>query len=217
LLRFASPYRLLGLAQLDIDVVALAQALQGLQFVAVGGDQAALHAEVAAHRLQVGDGLVELRLGLGDLGLDGADVSGNIGDLGIGGGGLLLHVADLAGDLAIHLRFLGLDLLGHRVGVGLRFHFCLACHAASLLASRGQFLLQRFQVALFCRHADRRGVADIGDVGRDFVLRLGQIRTHMIDLNVQIDVCGQQGNQGAGHQGGCQPRPVLWRRGVGRR
>src|SRR6185369_7932274 len=74
----------LGLAQFDLDVVALAQPPQRLQLLRVGGDQTALHPEIAARALQVGNRLLQFRLGRRDLGLDAAHVRRDVRNLGVG-------------------------------------------------------------------------------------------------------------------------------------
>src|ERR1019366_6878610 len=55
----ADTLRHLGLAELELGVGALAEAFERLQFLGVGGDEAALHAEIAARAVKVGDGLLE--------------------------------------------------------------------------------------------------------------------------------------------------------------
>ena len=73
-----------------VEVVALAPQLQRLELAAIGRDQAALHAEIALHRFQVGDGLLQLGLGLRGLALHIADLGRDVRDLGVGLGGDLL-------------------------------------------------------------------------------------------------------------------------------
>src|ERR1039457_1231597 len=84
----------LGLAQFNLDVVALAEAAERLQLLRVGGDEAALHTEIAARALEVGDGLLQFGLGGGDLGLDAAHVGGDVGDFGVSRVGGSFHLAD---------------------------------------------------------------------------------------------------------------------------
>ena len=57
---------------------------QGREFVGVGGDQAALHSEVASNRFEIGDRLLQLFAGLVNFRLDGADASIEVADLGLG-------------------------------------------------------------------------------------------------------------------------------------
>src|SRR5579872_697411 len=57
----ADALRLLGLAEFELEVVPFAEPPQRLQFLRVGGNQAALHSEIALGGLQVGDGLLQLR------------------------------------------------------------------------------------------------------------------------------------------------------------
>jgi hypothetical protein len=86
--------------ELEFEVIALAELSERGQLAPVGGDEAALDAEVAAGALQVLNGFVELALGGGDFLFHSTDLGGDGADLRIGGGG---HLQDFGGEFLFGL------------------------------------------------------------------------------------------------------------------
>src|SRR5271165_1686230 len=82
--------RRLRLRQIEFKVIALAQPLQGSQLLGVGGDVAALHAEIAGGLVKIGDSLIQLGFSGSDLRFYLGNFAVCLGDLGVGRGGLLL-------------------------------------------------------------------------------------------------------------------------------
>ena len=128
----------LRLGQVQLEDIALAGALQLVEFFLVARDQSALHAQVAHRAGEFRLGGFQVLLGRGDVAFRAGQIRAHRSDLGVR---VLLHLSDLRGQFVVGFLLRLADVLGQRARLrqfGLR---------------ESEFLRGHFQLALQIGHA----------------------------------------------------------------